>query len=107
TLLRRATFDLTGLPPTPDEMNAFLADAKPDAFAKVIDRLLSSRQYGERWARHWLDIVRYADTSGCNSDFPVPSAYRYRNYVIDSFNRDKPYDKFLRDQLAGHLLPHS
>ncbi|MEW6307048.1 MAG: PSD1 and planctomycete cytochrome C domain-containing protein [Verrucomicrobiota bacterium] len=105
TLLRRATYDLTGLPPTPDEINAFLADKSTEAFEKVVDRLLASPAYGERWGRHWLDLVRYADTSGCNADVPIPDAYRYRNYVIDSFNRDKPYDLFLREQIAGDLLP--
>jgi len=105
TLLRRATFDLTGLPPTPREVDEFLNDSSSDAFAKVVDRLLSSTAYGEKWGRHWLDLVRYADTAGCNSDFPVPSAYKYRNYVIDAFNRDKPYDQFIREQIAGDLLP--
>lgn len=105
TLLRRATYDLTGLPPTPTEMREFLADQSPGAFAKVIDRLLASPAYGEKWGRHWLDLVRYADTSGCNSDFPVPSAFRYRNWVITAFNRDLPYDEFLREQIAGDLLP--
>jgi len=105
TLIRRATFDLIGLPPTPDEIAAFLKDSSPDAFAKVIERLLASPHYGERWGRHWLDVARYADTSGCNSDFPVPDAYKYRNYVIESFNRDKPYDQFIREQIAGDLLP--
>jgi hypothetical protein len=104
-LLRRATFDLTGLPPTPEEMSAFLADPSPKAFEKVVDRLLESRAYGEKWGRHWLDLVRYADTSGCNSDFPVPDAYRYRNWVIQAFNSDEPYDQFLREQIAGDLLP--
>jgi len=102
-LLRRATFDLTGLPPTPEEMSAFLGDASPKAFEKVVDRLLASGAYGEKWGRHWLDLVRYADTSGCNSDYPVPDAYRYRNWVIQAFNDDKPYDKFLREQIAGDL----
>jgi hypothetical protein len=105
TLIRRVTFDLTGLPPTPQEVRAFLADRSPNAWEKVIDRLLASPHYGERWGRHWLDLVRYADTSGCNSDFPIPNAYKYRNYVIQSFNRDKPYDQFLREQIAGDLLP--
>jgi hypothetical protein len=105
TLLRRATFDLTGLPPTLREVDDFLRDPAPDAFAKVVDRLLASAAYGEKWGRHWLDLVRYADTAGCNSDFPVPSAYKYRNYVIDAFNRDKPYDQFIREQIAGDLLP--
>jgi hypothetical protein len=104
-LIRRATYDLTGLPPTPDEVEAFLADNSPNAFEKVIDRLLASPHYGEQWGRHWLDLVRYADTSGCNSDYPVPQLYKYRNYVIDSFNKDKPYDQFLKEQLAGDLLP--
>ena len=104
-LIRRATFDLTGLPPTPEEIDAFLKDTSPKAFEKVVDRLLASPQYGERWGRHWLDVVRYADTAGCNSDFPVPDAWRYRNWVIDAFNRDKPYMDFLREQLAGDLLP--
>ena len=105
TLIRRATFDLTGLPPTPEEVDAFLKDNSAKAFDKVIDRLLASPHYGERWGRHWLDIVRYADTAGCNSDFPVPAAYKYRNYVIKSFNQDKPYDRFIREQIAGDLLP--
>ncbi len=104
TLIRRATFDLTGLPPTVEEVDAFLADGTPDAFEKVVDRLLGSPSYGERWGRHWLDLVRYADTAGCNSDFPVPTAYKYRNYVIAAFNEDKPYDRFLRQQVAGDLL---
>ncbi len=105
TLIRRATFDLIGLPPTPDEIENFLADKSPNAFEKILDRLLASPHYGERWARHWLDVARYADTSGCNSDYPIPAAYKYRNYVIDSFNKDKPYDEFIREQIAGDLLP--
>jgi hypothetical protein len=105
TLLRRATFDLTGLPPTPREVEAFVNDNAPNAFEKVVDRLLASPAYGERWGRHWLDLVRYADTAGCASDFPVPSAYKYRNYVIKAFNEDKPYDQFIREQIAGDLLP--
>lgn len=106
TLLRRVTYDLTGLPPTPDEVRAFLADDSPAAYDRVIDRLLASPAYGERWGRHWLDVVRYADTAGDNSDYPIPQLYRYRNYVIHSFNADKPYDQFLLEQLAGDLLPH-
>ena len=109
TLLRRATFDLTGLPPTPEEIDAFLKDsesAKPQAaFEKVIERLLASPAYGERWGRHWLDVVRYADTAGDNSDYPIPQMYRYRNWVIDAFNRDLAYDQFVKEQLAGDLLP--
>jgi Protein of unknown function (DUF1553)/Protein of unknown function (DUF1549)/Planctomycete cytochrome C len=102
-LLRRATFDLIGLPPTAEEIDAFLADESADAFAHVVDRLLGSPRYGERWGRHWLDVVRYADTAGDNSDFPIPQIHRYRNWVIDAFNRDQPYDEFVRDQLAGDL----
>ncbi|MDB5388784.1 MAG: Planctomycete cytochrome, partial [Planctomycetaceae bacterium] len=105
TLLRRVTFDLTGLPPTPAEMDAFLADAAPNAFERVIDRLLDSPRYGERWGRHWLDVVRYADTSGNASDYPVPQAHRYRDWVIRAFNRDLAYDQFLREQIAGDLIP--
>lgn len=105
TLIRRATFDLIGLPPTPEEVNAFLADNSPDAFAKVIDRLLASPHYGERWGRHWLDVARYADSNGADENRPHPHAYRYRNYVIDAFNRDLPFDEFVREQIAGDLLP--
>jgi len=103
-LIRRATFDLTGLPPTPEEVEAFLADRSRKAFVKVLDRLLASPHYGERWGRHWLDVVRYADSAGDSADYPVPQAYLYRNYVIDAFNRDKPYDQFIREQIAGDLL---
>ena len=103
-LIRRVYLDLIGLPPTPEEMEACLADDSVDAYQKLIDRLLSSRHYGERWGRHWLDIVRYADTAGDNSDCPVPEMYRYRDYVINAFNNDKPYDEFLLEQLAGDLL---
>ncbi|MCE9603280.1 MAG: PSD1 and planctomycete cytochrome C domain-containing protein [Planctomycetia bacterium] len=104
TLLRRVTFDLTGLPPTPAEMEAFLADNSSRAFETVVDRLLASPRYGERWGRHWLDVVRYADTCGNASDYPVPQAHKYRDWVIEAFNRDLPYDQFLREQLAGDLL---
>ena len=104
-LLRRATYDLTGLPPTPDEVEAFVADQRPEAFAAVVDRLLASPRYGERWGRHWLDVVRYADSAGDNSDFPVPQMRRYRDWVIEAFNRDMPYDRFVREQLAGDLIP--
>jgi hypothetical protein len=104
TLLRRVTFDLTGLPPTPEEIQAFLRDGSPDAYARVVERLLASPAYGERWGRHWLDVVRYADTAGDNADYPVPEAALYRDYVIDSFNADRPYDQFLREQLAGDIL---
>ncbi|MCA8986273.1 MAG: PSD1 domain-containing protein [Planctomycetaceae bacterium] len=104
TLIRRATYDLIGLPPTPDEVDAFLADSSPNAFAKVVDRLLESPQYGVHWGRHWLDVVRYADTAGENTDRPLPHAWRYRNWVIDSLNNDTPFDEFIRLQLAGDLL---
>jgi hypothetical protein len=107
TLIRRASFDLIGLPPTPEEIEAFLADSSPQAFERVVERLLASPHYGERWGRHWLDAARYADSAGNATDFPVPQAYRYRNYVINAFNRDKPYDQFLREQIAGDLLPSS
>ncbi len=100
-LIRRATFDLIGLPPTPDEVDTFLADDAPDAFDKVVDRLLANPNYGEQWGRQWLDVVRYADTSGFSNDFERPNAWRYRDYVIRSFNQDKPYDQFVREQLAG------
>ncbi len=103
TLIRRATFDLTGLPPTPEEVGAFLSDKLPQAFERVVNRLLESPRYGERWGRHWLDVVRYADTAGDNSDYPIPQMYRYRDWVIAAFNRDLPYDEFVRDQLAGDL----
>ena len=102
-LIRRVNYDLTGLPPTREEVAAFLADKSSQAFAKVVDRLLDSPRYGERWGRHWLDVVRYADTAGDNSDYPVPQIHRYRDWVINAFNRDLPYDEFVRDQLSGDL----
>ena len=107
TLLRRATFDLTGLPPTPEELAAFVRDAASDdvAFAKVVDRLLASPRFGERWARHWLDVVRYADSVGRTWNSPFLYAWRYRDWVIDSLNADKPFDVFAREQIAGDLLP--
>lgn len=105
TLLRRVTFDLTGLPPTLAEIRSYLADKKPDAYAKVVDRLLASPRYGERWGRHWLDVARYADSTGMDEDNPYPHAWRFRDYVIHSFNNDVPYDRFIKEQLAGDLLP--
>lgn len=105
TLLRRATFDLTGLPPTPEEVAAFIADDRPDAFARVIERLLNSPAYGERWGRHWLDVVRYADSNGLDENVAHGNAWRYRDYVVAAFNNDKPYSQFVREQLAGDLLP--
>jgi hypothetical protein len=104
TLIRRATVDLTGLVPTPEEVQAFVSDPSPDAFTKVIDRLLDSPRYGERWARHWLDLARYADSEGFKSDETRPNIWRYRDYVIDSFNQDKPYDRFIKEQIAGDEL---
>ena len=103
-LLRRAYYDLIGLPPTVEQIEAFVADERPEAFAEVIEQLLASPRYGERWGRYWLDLVRYADTAGDNSDYPIPQAYLYRDYVIDAFNADVPYDRFLHEQLAGDLL---
>ncbi|HUR59695.1 MAG TPA: PSD1 and planctomycete cytochrome C domain-containing protein, partial [Opitutaceae bacterium] len=103
-LLRRVYFDVTGLPPTPHDVDAFLADTSPDAYAKVIDRLLASPRYGERWATHWLDLVRYAESDGYRADDYRPNAWRYRDYVIDAFNSDKPYDRFVQEQLAGDEL---
>ncbi|CAN5298816.1 hypothetical protein BH10PLA2_BH10PLA2_19180 [soil metagenome] len=104
-LIRRATFDLTGLPPTPDEITAFLRDTSPEAFARVVDRLLASPAYGERWGRHWLDVARYADSNGLDENIAHGNAWRYRDYVIDAFNADKPYDRFVLEQVAGDLLP--
>jgi hypothetical protein len=100
-LIRRVSFDLTGLPPAPEEIVAFVNDADPHAYPKLVDRLLGSRQNGERSAQHWLDVVRYAETEGFEYDYHIPDAWRYRDYVIDSFNVDKPFDRFLLEQLAG------
>jgi mono/diheme cytochrome c family protein len=105
TLLRRASYDLTGLPPNEKEMNEFLADTSPDAFAKVVERLLASPRYGEKWGRHWLDVARYADSTGNDEDHRYPHAWKYRDYVIKAFNDDLPYDQFVREQIAGDLLP--
>ena len=107
TLIRRATFDLIGLPPTPQETDDFLADKSPDAFDKVIERLLASPHYGERWARHWLDVARYADSNGMDENIAFGNAWRYRDYVVRAFNDDKPFDNFLVEQIAGDLLPRS
>jgi hypothetical protein len=106
-LLRRAYYDLIGLPPTPAEVDAFVADQSPDAYEKVIDRLLASPHYGEKWGRHWLDLVRYAETNSYERDGPKPNAWRYRDYVIKSFNDDKPYDRFVREQIAGDEMPEA
>ena len=105
TLLRRATFDLTGLPPTEREIQEFLADEAAQAFDKVVERLLASPRYGERWGRHWLDVARYGDSTGGDEDYRNPYAWRYRDYVIQAFNADLPYDRFIVEQIAGDLLP--
>ena len=107
TLIRRVTFDLTGLPPDPADVAAFLLDNRPDAYERVVDRLLASPHYGERWARHWLDLARYADSDGYEKDYIRPHAWRWRHWVIDAFNRDKPFDQFTVEQIAGDLLPNA
>jgi hypothetical protein len=104
-LIRRATYDLTGLPPTYQEVLEFQNDGSPDAFLKVINRLLDSKEYGEHWGRHWLDVIRYADTAGENSDRPLPHAWRFRNWVIESVGQDLPFDSFAKLQIAGDLAP--
>ena len=105
TLIRRATYDLTGLPPTSEEVKAFLDDRSPDAFEKIVDRLLASRRYGERWGRFWLDIARYSDDKlNSTQDEPQPNVWRYRDWVVRALNDDMPYDKFLKAQLAGDLM---
>jgi len=106
TLLRRVTLDLTGLPPTPEEAAAFFADDKPNAFEQLIDRLLASPHYGEHWAQHWLDVVRYAESNGYETDGERPHAWRYRDYVVRSFQSDKPFHEFIKEQIAGDLLAH-
>jgi hypothetical protein len=105
TLIRRASFDLTGLPPTPEEIAAFEADGSPDAYERLIDRLLASPHYGEKWARHWLDLVRYADTNGFERDSDKSAAWKYRDFVVRAFNDDMPYARFVQAQLAGDELP--
>ena len=106
SLLRRITYDLTGLPPTPEEQRAFLNDTSPQAYELVVDRLLQSTAFGERWGRHWLDIARFGESTGSARNLPYPNAWRYRDYVIDALNKDKPYDQFVREQIAGDLLPY-
>jgi hypothetical protein len=105
-LIRRVTYDLTGLPPTPAEVEAFLADPSATAYEALVERLLNSPHYGEKWGRHWLDLVRFAETNSYERDGPKPNAWRYRDYVIRAFNQDKPYDRFVCEQLAGDELPH-
>lgn len=104
-LIRRLTFDLTGLPPTPAAVSAFLNDTSPHAYARLVDRLLASHAYGQRWGRHWLDVARYADSNGLDENIAHGNAWRYRDYVIEAINRDKPFDRFVLEQLAGDLLP--
>ena len=105
TLLRRLSFDLVGLPPGADEVEAFERDAVPSTYERAVDRLLASQQFGERWGRHWLDLMRYAETCGHEFDFPIPHAWQYRDYVVRAFNADVPYDRFVMEHLAGDLLP--
>ena len=108
TLIRRAYLDLTGLPPSPEEVESFVADSSPGAWERLIDKLLASPHYGERWARHWLDLVRFADSGGFERDYDWPNAWRYRDYVVGAFNQDMPYDRFIREQLAGdEYMPSS
>ena len=102
--MRRAYFDLHGLPPTPEQVDQFVNDASDDAYEKLIDRLLASPRYGERWGRYWLDLVRYADTSGFETDHFFTTAWRYRDWVINSFNADKPYNTFVQEQIAADEL---
>jgi len=104
TLIRRLTYDLHGLPPTPEEIDAFLADTRGDAYEQLVDRLLASPRYGERWGRHWLDVVHFGESHGYDKDKPRPNAWPYRDYVIDSLNDDKPYDRFVAEQIAGDVL---
>lgn len=106
TLIRRIAYDLTGLPPTPDEVRAFVQDTSPDAVERVVDMFLDSERFGERWARHWLDVSRYAESSGKDVNLLYPHAWRYRDYVIESFKKDKPYDQFLKEQIAGDLMKY-
>ncbi|MFN0125269.1 MAG: DUF1553 domain-containing protein [Verrucomicrobiales bacterium] len=101
TLIRRLYFVMHGMPPTPEEVAAFVNDTRPDAYARLVDTVLASPRYGERWARHWMDVVRYADTNGFETNRPRPTAYHYRDWIVESFNADKPYDHFIREQIAG------
>jgi len=104
TLIRRMSLVMHGLPVSPQQIEAFENDTRPDAYERLVDRMLASPRYGERFARHWLDIARYADTNGFETNTPRPNAWRYRDYVIDSFNADKPYDRFVKEQIAGDAL---
>jgi hypothetical protein len=107
TLIRRLTLDLTGLPPSPVDIDAFVKDKSKDAYARLVDRLLQSPQFGERWGRHWLDVARYGESTGPSRNVPYPHSWRYRDYVIDALNRDVPFDRFIQEQVAGDLLPGS
>ena len=107
TLIRRVSLDLTGLPPTPTEVDRFLTDARPDAYERLVDRLLESPHYGEKWARHWLDLARYADSDGYYQDISRPHAWRWRHWVIEALNRNMPFDQFTIEQMTGDLLPNS
>ena len=107
TLIRRVSLDLIGLPPSLGEVEDFVADQRPDAYERLVDRLLQSPHYGEKWARHWLDLARYADSDGYEKDLPRPSAWRWRQWVIDSLNKDLPFDEFTLEQIAGDLLPNA
>src|SRR5262249_40905428 len=104
TLIRRVTFDLTGLPPSPKEIETFLHDGRPDAYERLVDRMLASPASGERWARHWLDVVHYGETHGYDKDKPRLNAWPYRDYVIRAFNEDKPYNRFVQEQLGADVL---
>ena len=106
TLVRRVYFQLVGLPPTPEQVAAFLNDDDPDAYERLVDQLLNSPQFGQRWGRHWLDLARYADSNGLDENFLFREAWRYRNWVIDAVNADVPFDRFLLEQIAGDLLPY-
>ena len=106
-LLRRLSLDLTGLPPTPAEVEAFVNDNRPDAYERLVDRLMDSPHYGEKWARPWLDLARYADSDGYEKDLSRPWAWRYRQWVIEALNRNMPFDEFTVEQIAGDLLPNA
>ncbi len=105
TLIRRVTFDLTGLPPTPEDVDAIMNNDTPDAYEKLVDKLLASSAYGEKWGRRWLDVARYADSNGMDENLAYVNAWRYRDWVIKALNADKPYDAFVREEIAGDLLP--
>ena len=107
TWLRRVYFAITGLPPTVEEVESFLKDPSPDARSKVLDRLLASPYFGEPWARHWMDLIRFAETYGHEQDYSIPYAWQYRDYLVRAFNQDVPYDQFVREQIAGDLLKNS